>query len=234
MLADGIISIKVNENGQEIELDESASGSLAGSTSGASLTPLRIEDTAILTESSGSVANHHENGDVSAPNLHTTENNAPGSRYSLDGGGGGARPKTSGAAGGPAVPPRPKTNPTKRTRHINHTQSLTNEPLSNGDVVPQNPSENTNAVGATSTAAGAATATATAATTAAGTAADPNKGRDTISSNAAPSRSALDDEPLPAGWELRFDQYGRRYYVDHTTKSTTWERPSNQPLPSGY
>ena len=39
------------------------------------------------------------------------------------------------------------------------------------------------------------------------------------------------EEPLPEGWELRFDQYGRKYYVDHTTKSTTWERPSSQPLP---
>jgi hypothetical protein len=36
------------------------------------------------------------------------------------------------------------------------------------------------------------------------------------------------EEPLPPGWEMRFDQYGRRYYVDHNTRSTTWERP--QPL----
>ncbi|GMT28047.1 hypothetical protein PFISCL1PPCAC_19344, partial [Pristionchus fissidentatus] len=42
------------------------------------------------------------------------------------------------------------------------------------------------------------------------------------------------EEPLPDGWELRFDQYGRKYYVDHTTKSTTWERPSSQPLPQGW
>lgn len=33
---------------------------------------------------------------------------------------------------------------------------------------------------------------------------------------------------------MRFDQYGRKYYVDHTTKSTTWERPSTTPLPSGW
>ena len=30
----------------------------------------------------------------------------------------------------------------------------------------------------------------------------------------------------------RFDQYGRRYYVDHNSRSTTWERP--QPLPPGW
>ncbi|KAK9882482.1 hypothetical protein WA026_021823 [Henosepilachna vigintioctopunctata] len=40
------------------------------------------------------------------------------------------------------------------------------------------------------------------------------------------------EDPLPPGWELRFDTYGRRYYVDHNTKSTSWERP--QPLPSGW
>ncbi|GMT00452.1 hypothetical protein PENTCL1PPCAC_22626, partial [Pristionchus entomophagus] len=42
------------------------------------------------------------------------------------------------------------------------------------------------------------------------------------------------EEPLPNGWEIRFDQYGRKYYVDHTTKSTTWERPSSQPLQQGW
>lgn len=41
-----------------------------------------------------------------------------------------------------------------------------------------------------------------------------------------------DDEPLPAGWEIRYDQYGRRYYVDHNTRSTYWEKPT--PLPPGW
>lgn len=40
------------------------------------------------------------------------------------------------------------------------------------------------------------------------------------------------EDPLPPGWEMRFDTYGRRYYVDHNTKSTSWERP--QPLPPGW
>ena len=30
---------------------------------------------------------------------------------------------------------------------------------------------------------------------------------------------------LPAGWERREDNLGRTYYVDHTTRSTTWHRP---------
>ncbi|XP_066482347.1 NEDD4-like E3 ubiquitin-protein ligase WWP1 isoform X2 [Tiliqua scincoides] len=39
-------------------------------------------------------------------------------------------------------------------------------------------------------------------------------------------------EPLPPGWEQRKDLHGRTYYVDHNTRTTTWERP--QPLPPGW
>lgn len=31
---------------------------------------------------------------------------------------------------------------------------------------------------------------------------------------------------LPAGWERREDNLGRTYYVDHTTRTTTWTRPT--------
>jgi len=31
---------------------------------------------------------------------------------------------------------------------------------------------------------------------------------------------------------MRFDSFDRQYYVDHNTKSTSWERP--QPLPAGW
>lgn len=41
-----------------------------------------------------------------------------------------------------------------------------------------------------------------------------------------------DDEELPAGWERRTDPFGRRYYVDHNTRSTYWVKPS--PLPPGW
>lgn len=41
-----------------------------------------------------------------------------------------------------------------------------------------------------------------------------------------------EEEELPTGWEARFDQYGRRYYVDHNTRSTYWEKPT--PLPPGW
>jgi E3 ubiquitin-protein ligase NEDD4 len=32
--------------------------------------------------------------------------------------------------------------------------------------------------------------------------------------------------PLPPGWERRVDQLARTYYVDHTTRTTTWNRPT--------
>ncbi|XP_063062947.1 NEDD4-like E3 ubiquitin-protein ligase WWP1 [Engraulis encrasicolus] len=44
--------------------------------------------------------------------------------------------------------------------------------------------------------------------------------------------AAVTSEPLPPGWEQRKDPHGRTYYVDHNTRTTTWERP--QPLPPGW
>ncbi|KAJ7505267.1 hypothetical protein B0H11DRAFT_1851467 [Mycena galericulata] len=44
----------------------------------------------------------------------------------------------------------------------------------------------------------------------------------------APVARHVDDDtgaPLPEGWERRTDPVGRTYYVDHTTRSTTWHRP---------
>ncbi|KAH8849063.1 NEDD4-like E3 ubiquitin-protein ligase WWP2 [Schistosoma japonicum] len=33
-------------------------------------------------------------------------------------------------------------------------------------------------------------------------------------------------EPLPPGWEMRYDEKsGRFYFVDHNTRSTQWEHP---------
>jgi E3 ubiquitin-protein ligase NEDD4 len=41
------------------------------------------------------------------------------------------------------------------------------------------------------------------------------------------SRLVDDDTgtPLPQGWERRIDPQGRTYYVDHTSRTTTWHRP---------
>ncbi|KAG6828356.1 hypothetical protein H0H92_008244 [Tricholoma furcatifolium] len=38
-------------------------------------------------------------------------------------------------------------------------------------------------------------------------------------------RDAYADFPLPEGWEQRYTSSGRTYYVDHNTKTTTWDHP---------
>lgn len=40
--------------------------------------------------------------------------------------------------------------------------------------------------------------------------------------------AATEDQqgPLPPGWERRVDHLGRTYYVDHNSRTTTWNRPS--------
>ena len=37
--------------------------------------------------------------------------------------------------------------------------------------------------------------------------------------------SQVQEEPLPPGWEMTYDNYGRRYYVDHNNRCTTFKRP---------
>ncbi|XP_071593980.1 NEDD4-like E3 ubiquitin-protein ligase WWP1 isoform X1 [Heliangelus exortis] len=70
-------------------------------------------------------------------------------------------------------------------------------------------------------------------------AADAAKPRESSSSTSSASAEPVRQqpgnasaEPLPPGWEQRKDPHGRTYYVDHNTRTTTWERP--QPLPPGW
>uniref|UniRef100_A0A8C3V724 E3 ubiquitin-protein ligase n=1 Tax=Catharus ustulatus TaxID=91951 RepID=A0A8C3V724_CATUS len=45
--------------------------------------------------------------------------------------------------------------------------------------------------------------------------------------SAPPARAAvLALDALPPGWEKRVDPRGRYYYVDHNTRTTTWQRPT--------
>ncbi|GAA5951943.1 hypothetical protein JCM8115_005285 [Rhodotorula mucilaginosa] len=48
------------------------------------------------------------------------------------------------------------------------------------------------------------------------------------SSSSTREFNAREDQygPLPPGWERRVDHLGRTYYVDHTTRTTTWTRPN--------
>lgn len=36
------------------------------------------------------------------------------------------------------------------------------------------------------------------------------------------------DEPLPPGWEEKVDFSGRKFYVDHNTRRTQWDRPRRE------
>ncbi|CAK6975114.1 NEDD4-like E3 ubiquitin-protein ligase WWP2 isoform X2 [Scomber scombrus] len=56
----------------------------------------------------------------------------------------------------------------------------------------------------------------------------PNATSSTEQANSSATESTTDT--LPAGWEQRVLPHGRVYYVDHNTKTTTWERP----LPPGW
>jgi E3 ubiquitin-protein ligase NEDD4 len=53
-----------------------------------------------------------------------------------------------------------------------------------------------------------------------------------------------DEGPLPKGWEIGIDHKGRKYYLDHNTRTSTWVRPppdgtyathlDGPPLPGGW
>jgi atrophin-1 interacting protein 4 len=61
----------------------------------------------------------------------------------------------------------------------------------------------------------------------------PNTNTGAPSGSPAPPVAGADpDSPLPNGLEKRTDSLGRPYYVDHLTRTTTWERP--EPLPRGF
>ncbi|KZS99827.1 HECT-domain-containing protein [Laetiporus sulphureus 93-53] len=61
--------------------------------------------------------------------------------------------------------------------------------------------------------------------------ANPSATGHTASNNNAQLRNFNPHEdqygPLPQGWERRIDPLGRTYYVDHNTRTTTWNRPSS-------
>jgi len=41
--------------------------------------------------------------------------------------------------------------------------------------------------------------------------------------------SIVQQNPLPQGWEMRFTAEGVRYFVDHNTRSTTFQDPRGRP-----
>src|SRR5258708_6871294 len=45
-----------------------------------------------------------------------------------------------------------------------------------------------------------------------------------------PHEDQQHEPALPSGWERRVDHLGRTYYVDHTTRTTAWNRPSQNEM----
>ncbi|XP_066540232.1 NEDD4-like E3 ubiquitin-protein ligase WWP1 [Hoplias malabaricus] len=85
------------------------------------------------------------------------------------------------------------------------------------------------------TAEAVAVAAAAADVASSSSASDAASGNSTVTDGAKPRQQAPSSsisDPLPPGWEQRKDPHGRTYYVDHNTRTTTWERP--QPLPPGW
>ncbi|GAA6004522.1 hypothetical protein JCM10207_000916 [Rhodosporidiobolus poonsookiae] len=73
---------------------------------------------------------------------------------------------------------------------------------------------------------GAAASPATASTPAAPSTAPPSAS--TAGASSTREFNSREDQygELPPGWERRTDHLGRTYYVDHTTRTTTWTRPN--------
>ncbi|XP_066579404.1 NEDD4-like E3 ubiquitin-protein ligase WWP1 isoform X2 [Amia ocellicauda] len=88
---------------------------------------------------------------------------------------------------------------------------------------------------ASSSAAASSTSSTTATLPAGATSATEARANDTSAPEGTKPRQQTANagtDPLPSGWEQRKDLHGRTYYVDHNTRTTTWERP--QPLPPGW
>lgn len=47
--------------------------------------------------------------------------------------------------------------------------------------------------------------------------------------------SGSEELPLPPGWSVDFTLRGRKYYIDHNTKTTHWSHPlEKEGLPTGW
>lgn len=124
-------------------------------------------------------------------------------------------------------------NPAQAPSAASTTGAAVSSATTNGHSTPSAPvtPATTNGFDTTATAAGAATPATTTL---------PSRSREDLA-GAPPSASAPIGAPtsrtintfedsqgrLPPGWERREDNLGRTYYVDHNTRATTWNRPTD-------
>ncbi|XP_027702946.1 NEDD4-like E3 ubiquitin-protein ligase WWP2 isoform X2 [Vombatus ursinus] len=127
-------------------------------------------------------------------------------------------------------------SPNSRNRHRQPAKSQNHSGLANGTMSGESAAatdpEEHPVVGVTSPPAAVSSVTPNPGTTSVPASAEPREGQEPGSSVSAQQSlvAAQASETLPPGWEQRELPNGRVYYVDHNTKTTTWERP----LPPGW
>jgi hypothetical protein len=55
---------------------------------------------------------------------------------------------------------------------------------------------------------------------------------DSINPSLLATNKEYQNIPLPCGWEQGVDEHGRKYFINHVNKKTTWEDPRKHP--QGY
>uniref|UniRef100_G1R0Q4 E3 ubiquitin-protein ligase n=1 Tax=Nomascus leucogenys TaxID=61853 RepID=G1R0Q4_NOMLE len=143
--------------------------------------------------------------------------------------GGRSRTHRHSGASARTAPATGEQSPGARSRHRqpvkNSGHSVNDEPTTATD--PEEPS----IVGVTSPPAAPLSVTPNPNTTSLPAPATPAEGEEPSTSGTQQLPAAAQaPDALPAGWEQRELPNGRVYYVDHNTKTTTWERP----LPPGW
>uniref|UniRef100_A0A669CSP7 E3 ubiquitin-protein ligase n=1 Tax=Oreochromis niloticus TaxID=8128 RepID=A0A669CSP7_ORENI len=120
-----------------------------------------------------------------------------------------------------------------------HEDCIQDAALPDSDTAPNSTSQPPPASTSSSTSSVAANSTtAVAASSSSSTFTSPNQGVTTSSSSSSPALAEANasgsgvHKQICQQWEQRKDPHGRTYYVDHNTRTTTWERP--QPLPPGW
>lgn len=57
----------------------------------------------------------------------------------------------------------------------------------------------------------------------------------TVSERPSSRNEQSEELPLPLGWSVYFTLRGRKYYVDHNTRTTHWSHPlEKEGLPTGW
>lgn len=127
--------------------------------------------------------------------------------------------------------PSPPSTTTTAAAATAATQS-NSYPSASANVTTSNASTSTSSSSQRRTTAQAVESTLQSGSTASASATTANTSASTNNTNThdhtGRQYSSFEDQygRLPPGWERRTDNFGRTYYVDHNTRTTTWKRPT--------